>query len=780
MFDIGPPCCPGGVTGRGNPEFGVMMIGIAPGRTEMQSRMPMVGSSGKLMDNMLEACGWSREKVYCTNLVCHENSEPSFEEIRACWPRLELEVSRVKPKLVILLGKIVSELFFPTRKFGIIRGMIDWYEPWQCHILPTNHPAAVLYGKKASAGIASDIVFDFQKIPMFLADLEAGITSRAKRVVYDVVSDICQTKEEVQALLDRLPKDQIVSIDIETTSQDQDVMDAHTDRLLCLAICKEDNTEEAIVFPTEWAKDLVWPKDVQWTGHYMMFDAQGMMANLGVDLPIVHDSLLLHYMLDERAGKFARHGLKPVARAYAYSGFYEDEVAEARKKNKMAAVPKHKTYGYNADDACHTTFLAKRFISQVKDEGMWPVYERTIKFANIAKYMQYRGVHISLDRLADLGVEWAPLIGIKETALKEKIVSLGGRADINLGSRDQMADFLFGTLRLPCNERTPTGKPKLDKEVIDLLEDAHPFMTDYQDLEHLKHLFSTYVFGIKDDIKNTGRIHPSPSLHGTVSGRLTYSNPTINTIPRGQSESIYGPSLRKMFTAPDDDHVILEFDYKQAELWMAAAYSNDPQLWADLRSGDIHTRNAAFIYNCTESEVTGAQRYEAKRTTFGKIYFIGDAKLAKQIDKPIEEAHRFSKLWDKRYAVYVAWADKLYHETRASGEVLTRTGRKRRFPVILDSSVRSQIANFPIQASSHDYIMESANEDFYILRDKYDAHIELDLHDAHYVEAKKSNWREVAKHHRDVMQKQFFPDLPAMPVEVKMGYSWGEVEEVHV
>lgn len=770
---IGPSCHEGGVRGRGDATHGVMMLGIAPGKNELATGIPFTGSSGALMDNILEATGWNRDKTYCTNLLCYENQEPTFEEVLECRPRLLAEIENVKPKLVVTLGKFASELFFPTRKFGDIRGMIDWYAPWNCHILPTYHPAAILYGKMAGPGIASDIVFDFKKIPMFLTDLELGVTSRTSRVMYDVVS----SREQAQHLLDLLPKDRIVTIDIETTSKDQDILDAHSDKLLCLAISVQGGTK-TWVFPTEWCRELKWPQGVQWTGHYMTFDAQGILAILGVDIPIVHDTLLMHYMLDERAGRFGRHGLKPLSRAYAYSGFYEESVAGARKKNTMATVPTQITYAYNADDAANTLFLAERFLPWVKQEGMLPVYERTIKFANCAKYMQYRGIAVDRQRLADLAVEWIPLMIEKEESLRNTVDDFGGNRELNFDSDVQLGEFLFGTLRLPCTVRTAkTGRPSVAKEVLELLADEHPFVNDLVDLAHLKHLFSTYILGVRDDIKKTNRVHPMPILHGTVSGRLAYSNPPINTIPRPESESLYGPKLRGLFVAAED-HVILSFDYKQAEVYMAAAYSNDLQMLDDLRSGDIHTRNAAWIYNITEPQVVYHQRYEAKRTTFGKIYLIGVPKLAKQTKKTPEVAAEFSRLWDKRYATYIKYTQQLFLNARQTGEVRTKTGRVRRFPIILDSGVKSQIVNFPLQATSHDYVMETINRVYWPIRESWNAHVLLDVHDALLVEAHKSNWREVAKYVYDVMTTQFWPDLPIIPVEIKVGPSWGEVEEI--
>lgn len=774
----GPKCHTDGIKGQGYTENGIMLLGIAPGKQEMQSHVPMSGPSGLLTNNLLEACGWHRDKTYATNLMCYENPEPSGDEVMACWPRLAEEIKLVKPKLVIPLGKFVSEILFPLRSFGDIRGSITWYEPWQCHLMPTFHPAAILHSKKgAGPGIASDIVFDFKKIQMFLADHAAGITSRMKYVYYDVV----RTREQAQQLLDSLPTDRIVAIDVETTSQDVDIIDAQVDKLICLAITVL-GEPLTWVFPVEVLRQgLDWPVNIQWTGHYATFDMQIILGELGIDLPIVHDTLLLHYMLDERAGRFARHGLKPVSRAYAYAGFYEDDIKKERKKNKMVNVPRERTYAYNADDTANTAFLADRFIHWVKEEGMWDVYERTMAFANIAKYMQYRGLHISKERLVDLGVEWIPMIVEKENALLQTVERLGGDPNMNLGSNDQLGRFLFGTLNIPCVERTPTGKPQVTKDVLELLADEHPFVTDLIDLTHLKHLVSAYIIGIKDDIKKTGRVHPTPMLHGTVAGRLAYSNPAINTIPASYTDSPYGPKLRKLFTASDDDHVILEFDYKQAEIWMAAAYSNDPQMWEDLRSGDIHRKNAAFINNILENLVTTAQRWEAKRTTFGKIYLIGDDKLAKQTNKTLLEARVFSRLWDRRYATYIKHTTRLFNEAKATGEVRTKTGRVRRFPLIVDGSTKNQVVNFPLQASSHDYVMESINSSYYTLRDTFDAHILLDLHDAILVEAKKSNWKHVAEHMVKTMSTQFFGDiLPQVPVEVKMGESWGECHEIEL
>src|SRR5688572_4421767 len=140
---VGPACHEWGVLGRGNVDEGVLFIGISPGKTEMKTKQPMTGQSGLLMNNMLEACGWDRSKIYTTNLLCYENPDPTLEEILECRPRLLREIAEFKPKLIVPLGeKVTTHLFFPTRPFSEVRGMIDYHPPSKCHVMPTYHPAA--------------------------------------------------------------------------------------------------------------------------------------------------------------------------------------------------------------------------------------------------------------------------------------------------------------------------------------------------------------------------------------------------------------------------------------------------------------------------------------------------------------------------------------------------------------------------------------------------------------------------------------------------------------
>jgi uracil-DNA glycosylase family 4 len=775
----GPHCHPEGIRGYGNMSSGVMLLGISPGRQEMQIGQPMVGRSGQLTDAFLRECGWSRDATYATNVCCTENREPTPEQMVECRPRLLAEVAIMKPKLVVALGQYVTSLFFGNRTFGGpkgVRGAIDWYEPWKCYVMPTWHPAALLYGD-AGKFISNDLARDFLKIREFF--------DYPPRPQVDFF--VVESAEQAQIILNNLPRGgQFVGLDIETPLKDEDETAAIEDPITCFAISTGDRTWW---FPGEYATQLVWPMDVAWTFHNGAYDTISLAKHTGVLLPVVHDTMYMSYCLDERGGV---HGLKHNLRETEAIGFYEEIWGKgaqavrrrnpATRKNEVVvsawdARRKADPDGfarYNATDACGTVRLAERYHRRLVADGMESVYKDLLLPAvNTYRLMQQHGIKVSRERTAALLSAWIPMVEEKTDALQRMVFELGGPEQINPRSVPQMRDFLYGTLRLP-------GGPSTAKDVIEALAGEHPVIDSLLDLRHLEKAMSTYVVGLWPSVKpSTGRVHPWAKLHGVVSGRVAYQNPAINTTPRAYNPDPYLQKLKYLFVAPDDDHVLLEMDYKQAEVWMAWVYSQDPTMLADLQSGDFHTRTAAFVHKIPESEVTTYQRAKAKNSTFGKFFLIGAQKFAKQNNLALSEAQMYMREWDARYPLYNKYVNAAFMEAANKGELTTITGRKRRYPYVSDSSIMPEVCNYKIQSTSHDCLMSSIVEAFPVVKGLGGC-IVLDVHDAMVIEARKSNWQEVAYRVAEIMRKPRFPGLPSLPVEVKVGPSWAELEAVEL
>jgi DNA polymerase len=89
-----------------------MLVGQNPGVEEDETGRPFVGRAGKYLTHVLADHGINRDQLYVTNIVKHvtpKNRCPYSDEIAACLPYLEAQISAVKPKVVLLLGKAACQ-----------------------------------------------------------------------------------------------------------------------------------------------------------------------------------------------------------------------------------------------------------------------------------------------------------------------------------------------------------------------------------------------------------------------------------------------------------------------------------------------------------------------------------------------------------------------------------------------------------------------------------------------------------------------------------------------
>ncbi|MEI8344404.1 MAG: uracil-DNA glycosylase [Candidatus Moraniibacteriota bacterium] len=162
------------VFGAGDPEAEIMFIGEAPGKKEDELGMPFLGSTGRILDKMLEGIKIKREDVYLTNICkCRppENRDPLPEEIELCSPWLEKQIQIINPKIIVTLGRFALNYFLSEAKISQVHGNISEInieKIGKIKLFPLHHPAAARINRQTRALFTQD----FQKIPNILNQIK--------------------------------------------------------------------------------------------------------------------------------------------------------------------------------------------------------------------------------------------------------------------------------------------------------------------------------------------------------------------------------------------------------------------------------------------------------------------------------------------------------------------------------------------------------------------------------------------------------------------------------
>ncbi len=134
------------VFGVGPEKAEVMFIGEGPGENEDLQGEPFVGAAGQFLDEMLSIIGLSRRNCYIGNIIkCRppQNRDPKPDEQEACRPWLEAQLSLLKPKIIVCLGRYAAMEFIDP-DFKITRQHGQWQQIDGSWRMAMFHPSALL------------------------------------------------------------------------------------------------------------------------------------------------------------------------------------------------------------------------------------------------------------------------------------------------------------------------------------------------------------------------------------------------------------------------------------------------------------------------------------------------------------------------------------------------------------------------------------------------------------------------------------------------------------
>jgi len=187
--------------------------------------------------------------------------------------------------------------------------------------------------------------------------------------------------------------------------------------------------------------------------------------------------------------------------------------------------------------------------------------------------------------------------------------------ELNLGSRQQVGRHLVHYGWKPT-EFTATGQPKVDESTLkDVYIPEAKLIARYLMLQKRQGQISSWIDEYNHD---TGRIHSRVHTMGTVTHRMSSSNPNLQQVTASGKE--YGSEMRSLFIVPEDK-VLVGADLSGLELRCLAHYMKDDDYTNEILSGDIHTAN---------QKAAGLKtRDESKRFIYAYLYGCGDLLMGK-------------------------------------------------------------------------------------------------------------------------------------------------------
>lgn len=454
---------------------------------------------------------------------------------------------------------------------------------------------------------------------------------------------------------------------------------------------------------------------------------------------------------------------------------------------------------YACADADDTLQIFPHLWAKIEEMGLVELTQIDHSVIPMVNWMQRTGLYVGdrgVEHLGKLRVQMEKEMGEIQNEIKQ---STG--AWINPDSSDQTAELLFGQLGLPWTKLTKSkSRPKCDDKVLEGLRGVHPvvsLVTDYRERSKIR---GSFCIPITRSVlaSGDGRCRGRARVTRVSSGRLSYTDPNLLAIP---VRSQLGLEVRNGFSASPGRRLGTR-DLDQIEMREMGHQSMDRRLIEIFNSGkDVHRETGATVFGCKPGDVTGFQRYAAKRCGFGVITGITGTGLLDQIQMALallpEGERRKQEAWDERkcdkiitewFAMYPdvrKYMEDCRCEARRFGYVRDRWGRIRYLPAIhspikhVKEEAERQSHSFKISASAQGTMKIWMNNIWVDLRQYWGKVMDplLQVHDELMKEC-DPGWEEVI----DESEVRCLNDPKlemAVPIKSKgvWGETWGSLEK---
>ncbi|HLL86370.1 MAG TPA: DNA polymerase I, partial [Thermoleophilaceae bacterium] len=325
-----------------------------------------------------------------------------------------------------------------------------------------------------------------------------------------------------------------------------------------------------------------------------------------------------------------------------------------------------------AERALLTRALAERQRTELAERGLERLlHEVELPLVEVLVAMEAAGIAVDVERLAEIGRGYDERIA----ALEREIHELAGE-EFTIGSPQQLAEVLFGTLGLSKKRRGKTGF-STDARVLAAIRDEHPIVAKVEDWRELTKLKSTYLDALPELVARDGRLHTTFNQTSTTTGRLSSTNPNLQNIP---IRSDVGREIRACFVAPAGARLV-SADYSQVELRVLAHIAGENALRDIFKRGeDVHTATTAEMFGIPLDRIDKRQRDRAKMINYGIVYGLSAFGLADRLQIPQGEAQEFIDRYLGRFPRVRDFIRDTIAQALNDGYVTTLFGRVRPIP----------------------------------------------------------------------------------------------------
>jgi DNA polymerase-1 len=604
---------------------------------------------------------------------------------------------------------------------------------------------------------------------------------------YEIVAD----EEGLRRLVARLRDASVLTIDTETTAVDpmvaQIVGISLTDRAERGAYVPVQGPSGDPQLPLETVLDALAPllvdPGIPKQGHNIKYDLIVLQQSGAEVGPVAFDTMIAEWLVDPASKSL---GLKDLAwtRLHERMMPITDLIGSGRDQLTMRQVPVAQAAPYACADVDMTHRLAAVLEPELREKALWSLFtDVEMPLVPVLAAMEQAGVGFDVTQLERMSRDLAARLREIEDEVYRKV-----GYPFNVNSTQQLSDALFKTLGLPSQgvRRTKSGHYSTAAGVLEALRDRVPkgravitLVLEHRELSKLK---STYVDALPRLVNpETGRLHTSYNQTGTVTGRISSSDPNLQNIP---IRTELGRHVRRAFVARAG-WTLIAADYSQVELRVMAHISGDEGLLgAFARGEDIHASTAAAILGVPLESVMADQRRLAKSVNFGLSYGQTAYGLAQATGLTQPEAEDFILTYFERFPSVLEYIERTKTLAARQGYVETLLGRRRYFPELQPGSKASHqhrqaaermAINAPIQGTAADIIKIAMIRLHRAFREQgMRSRTILQVHDELIVEAPQDEAATAAPLMRDVMEGAFELDAP-LKVDLKAGRNWEEM-----